>query len=54
MMYADIWDNYRDDPNVLIVYYEHLVRVSTHLLTDSSRSYHMLYHQLSAADILYL
>ncbi|KAF6033391.1 Gm766 [Bugula neritina] len=24
-MYADIWDNCKNDPNVLIVYYEHLV-----------------------------
>ena len=29
--YADLWDNYRDDPNVLIIYYEELVLVSMEL-----------------------
>ena len=26
--YAHMWDNYRDNPSVLIVFYENLVRVS--------------------------
>ena len=26
-LYADVWDNYRDDPNVLIVWYEDLKQV---------------------------
>ena len=27
--YADVWDHHRNDPNVLIVFYEELIMVST-------------------------
>ena len=27
--FADTWDNYRSDPNVLIIHFEELKRVST-------------------------
>ena len=46
--YADLWDNYRDDPNVLIIHYEELVLVSMELYYHLPRRLLYQNHQSSA------